>query len=251
MSLKSRLVSFASQTFPRASSRVLASSGYTLDLDSFGEDAFTVWGADAAGRQDRAWQPLVAQAIAGDPREDIAALFSALDSLEGANSILEVGCGGGYNSELIAHRAPKLSYVGVDLAESMVEISRRTYPNREFAVASALDLPYDTDSFDVVMDGVALLHIPDWADAIKEYARVTAKYVILHGLTLTDDAPTTPFAKYAYGQPSRELVFNRTEMLSRCEEAQLTLQGVYLGDDYDLEDFIGIKSVSETWVLTV
>jgi len=250
MTLTSRAIAFASQRFPKLSSRVLASSGYTLDLGAFGPDAFQPWKDETAERQDRAWTPLVDAAIAGSPREDIAALFGALDALPaGVESLLEVGCGGGYNSALIAHHRPGIRYAGVDLSESMVEISRRKYPQRSFSVADATNLSFSKNEFDVVMDGVALLHIPAWREAISEYARVASKAVILHGLTLTD-RPTTPFAKYAYGQPSREFVFNRDDVLGAVADAGLTVQSVHPGDDYDLTEYLGIPTVSETWVLS-
>lgn len=249
LTITSRAIAFASQKFPKLASRVLASSGYTLDLDSFDEGAFRLWDASTAERQDRAWQPLVAQAVAGNPRADIAALFAALDDLPATTeSILEVGCGGGYNSELISHHRPGLRYSGVDIAPSMVMASQAKYPQREFSVASALELPFADGSFDAVMDGVALLHIPDWPDAIKEYARVARSTVILHGLTVSE-VPTVTFAKYAYGQPSRELVFNRSQLKSEISLAGLSVVATHPGDDYDLQEFIGIPTVSETWVL--
>jgi SAM-dependent methyltransferase len=249
MTLMSRLLAFASQAFPRMSSRVLASAGYTFDLDRFGPDAFRIWDESTARRQDRAWKPLVAQALAGHPRQDIVALYEALESTGVAEgTILEVGCGGGYNSELISWGIPGLRYTGVDLSGSMVEVSREKYPQRDFRVASALGLPFGDNSFDIVLDGVALLHIPDWRAALAEYARVASRYVVLHGLTLSDN-PTVTFAKYAYGQPSRELIFNRTELLAECEAVALRLQASHPADDYDLERYLGIPTVSETWVL--
>lgn len=251
MSLTSRVLAFASQAFPKASSRVLASAGYTFDLDKFGPDGFRVWDDSTAARQDRAWNPLVAQALAGHPREDIVALFDALDSTGVTDgSILEVGCGGGYNSELIAHRAPGLRYTGIDLSASMVAVSRAKYPARDFRVASALDLPFDAGSFDIVVDGVALLHIPPWREAIAEYRRVASQFVVLHGLTLSDHE-TVAFGKYAYGQPSREFILNRAEVLEHCTSLGLTLVSTHAGDDYDLEQYLGVTTVSETWVLSV
>lgn len=252
MAIVSTLVAFASQHFPKFSSRILASSGYTLDVDRFGPNAFGMWKADAARRQDAAWQPIIERAKQGHPREDVAALFQALDPIvSDGTSLLEVGCGGGYNSDAILHRYPSAVYSGLDLSEAMIEIARAHYPDRPFAVASAYELPQKSSSIDVVMDGVALIHMPDWPRAIGEYARVARSHVVLHGLTLTDKAPTTTFAKYAYGQPSMELVFNRTDMLAECERHGLTLGPVHDGLDYDLEHYIGIPSVSETWVLRV
>jgi hypothetical protein len=100
------------------------------------------------------------------------------------------------------------------------------------------------------MDGVALIHMPDWKLALAQYARVSSSVVVLHGVTVTDSAPTTRFAKYAYGQPSLELVFAREELATACSAVGLTLDRVVPGLGYDLEPFLGIRSTEETWVLT-
>lgn len=248
MSFSSRLLAFASQRFPRFSSRVLASSGYTLDLDRFGPDAYGVWTPATAERQDRAWQPIVAAAKAGHPREDVAALEQALDLLAPDSRLLEAGCGGGYNSEVIAFHAPQMTYAGLDIAPAMIDIAREHYPARSFTVGSSYALPDADDSFDAVIDGVALIHMTQWKRAIAEYARVARTSVVLHGVTLTE-RPTTTFAKYAYGQPSCELVFNADELRAVCEQNGLRLRSTLDGLDYDLEDFLGIPSTSATWVL--
>jgi ubiquinone/menaquinone biosynthesis C-methylase UbiE len=251
VSVSSSVLAFASQKMPKFSSRFLASSGYTLLPESIGDESmYSVWHRSTAERQDRAWQPIVAAAKAGRPREDVAALFDALEALPARPStILEVGCGGGYNSELIASRYPDIEYAGVDISAAMIEIAREHYPTRRFEIGSAYDLGFRDRSVDVVLDGVALLHMPGWRLALGEYARVARGRVILHGLTLTDKAPTTRFAKYAYGQPALEFVFNRTELLAECASVGLELDGVQGGLDYDLRDFIGIDSVSETWTM--
>ncbi|MEO5921636.1 MAG: class I SAM-dependent methyltransferase [Pseudolysinimonas sp.] len=251
MSWKSSVLAVASQVAPRLSSRVLASSGYSLDLAKFGPpEVFGLWTDATAQRQDRAWQAIVADAKAGTPRHDVTALYEALETAGAENdSLLEVGCGGGYFSELIRFRFPKLKYHGLDLSPSMVELARQHYPGTEFVVGSAYELPDGDASVDIVMDGVALIHMPDWPRAIGEYARVAKRAVVLHGVTVTEATPTTRFAKYAYGQPSVEYVFARAELLAECTKHGLTLERVIEGLDYDLEKFIGIPSVEETWVL--
>ncbi|MBX3099075.1 MAG: class I SAM-dependent methyltransferase [Salinibacterium sp.] len=251
MALLPSLVAFASARFPRLSSRVLASSGYTLDLDSFGPDAFGVWELAAAARQDAAWRPLVSKAIAGSPREDVAALWASLAPVVGADTtLLEVGCGGGYNSEAILHRFPGVVYSGLDLAASMIDLAEQHYPDRSFVVGTAYALPFADASQDVVLDGVALIHMPEWKRALAEYARVRRGHVVLHGLTLAESHPTTMFAKYAWGQPSLELVFNRDEIRGECEVLGLQLGDIRTCLDYDLDPYIGIPSVSETWTLS-
>ena len=251
MPLSSILIATASQVAPRLSSRLLASSGYTLDPRRLGDDSvYSAWSAETAERQNRAWMPIVEAARAGKPREDVVALFDALADVEASvSTVLEVGCGGGYNSELIAMRRPELRYTGVDLSSAMIELCKRHYPERTFATASAYDLDFADHSFDIVLDGVALLHMLRWQTALAQYARVSADWVILHGLTLSDSSPTTAFAKYAYGQPSHELIFNRGEMLTECEAVGLGLESRHPCLDYDLKRYLGITTVSETWVL--
>ncbi|MEO6115868.1 MAG: class I SAM-dependent methyltransferase [Pseudolysinimonas sp.] len=252
MSIKSGMLTFASQRVPKLSRRVLASSGYTLEPSRLApDDEYVVWRAETAERQDRAWQPLVDAAKAGNAREDIVALYDALDPLGDIPDLLEVGCGGGYYSEILAHRYPGMHYRGLDISPAMIELARAHYPDRDFVVGSAYELPYGDSSQTVVMDGVALIHMPSWQRAIAEYARVARDRVVLHGLTLAETGATTLFAKYAYGQPSLEYVFARDEIGAACADAGLTLNAVVGGLDYDLGPYLGIPSVSETWVLAV
>lgn len=250
MSIKTDVLAFASQRIPKLSRRVLASAGYTLTpSDLASEDEYVVWRPETAERQDRAWQPLVSQAKAAQAREDIVALYDALDALGPVPELLEVGCGGGYYSEILAHRYPAVQYRGLDISPAMIDLARKHYPDREFVVGSAYELPYGDGSQSVVVDGVALIHMPSWRTAVGEYARVARDHVVLHGLTLSDDSATTLFAKYAYGQPSLEYVFARDDVAAACAGAGLELTAVIGGLDYDLGPYLGIPSVSETWVL--
>lgn len=250
MSLKTWILSTASQRAPRLARRVLASAGYTLDPSKLGSpEEFGIWNDATAARQDAAWQAIVAEARAGRPREDVESLWDALSGVPADGELLEVGCGGGYYSELIGLRYPDLRYRGVDLSPAMVETARAHYPERTFEVASAYELPFDDRSIDVVMDGVALIHMPDWPRALREYARVARHTVVLHGVTVTDTAPTTEFAKYAYGQPSLEFVFARSDLERVCADAGLRRERIVPGLGYDLEPFLGIRSAEETWVL--
>jgi SAM-dependent methyltransferase len=249
MSWKSSLLAIASQTAPALSSRVLDSAGYTLDTSRFD---FDVWSKATAERQDRAWNRIVAEAKAGRPRRDVEALYEALDPIvKDTTSLLEVGCGGGYYSEIIAHRFPALAYRGLDLSPASIALAQEHYPKTEFVVGSAYELPYGDSSIDIVMDGVALVHMPEWEKALAEYARVARTHVVIHGVTVSDSSPTTQFAKYAYGQPSLELAYARSDLLDVTRRLGLGEPRVIAGLEYDLEKTLGIKTGEETWVLTV
>ncbi|MCP6757053.1 class I SAM-dependent methyltransferase, partial [Klebsiella pneumoniae] len=76
------------------------------------------------------------------------------------------------------------------------------YPAGAFGVADATRLPYPDRAFDIVFNGVSLMHIIDYAAAIREAARVSSGFCIFHSVPMFDgDQATTFLQKYAYGAP--------------------------------------------------
>jgi ubiquinone/menaquinone biosynthesis C-methylase UbiE len=74
--------------------------------------------------------------------------------------VLDLGCG---PASLWEHWAalPKLrSLTGVDLSPGMIDEARRRYPEGDFRVARAHELPFPDGSFDVVVVSAVLHHIP-------------------------------------------------------------------------------------------
>lgn len=93
----------------------------------------------------------------------------ALPYAEGKR-VLEVGCGTGLILERLAPIAS--SAIGVDLSPGMLEHARsRGLDVRE---ASATELPFEDESFDLVCSFKVLAHVPEIGKAFEEIARVTA-----------------------------------------------------------------------------
>jgi ubiquinone/menaquinone biosynthesis C-methylase UbiE len=89
--------------------------------------------------------------------------------------VLEIGLGQGADSEQIIRRGA--IYSGIDLTEESVERVKmrfllRDLPFAEVKQASALELPFPDNSFDIVYSHGVLHHIPDIQAAQKEIARV-------------------------------------------------------------------------------
>jgi ubiquinone/menaquinone biosynthesis C-methylase UbiE len=107
-------------------------------------------------------------------------LFAGVVRLSGASSgdrVLDVGCGPGYLTRLVADAvAPTGSVVGIDASASVIGYARRTTraANCTFdtGVAQALDFP--DESFDVVVSSFVLHHLPQDVrlDAVREMFRV-------------------------------------------------------------------------------
>jgi 2-polyprenyl-6-hydroxyphenyl methylase/3-demethylubiquinone-9 3-methyltransferase len=87
--------------------------------------------------------------------------------------ILDVGCGAGLISNELAKDGYELH--GVDQSASSIEVAKRHAPRGSkvhYSAGDAFALPYEDQSFDVVMLLDFLEHVEDPAAAIKEAGRV-------------------------------------------------------------------------------
>lgn len=85
---------------------------------------------------------------------------------------LDVGCGTGAFTELLARRCAPKSLTGVDPAPAQIEYARKRTPQAEFDVADAATLPFGDGTFDVVASALVINFIPDRAKAMAEMNRV-------------------------------------------------------------------------------
>lgn len=128
--------------------------------------------------------------------------------------LLEVGCSSGYYSEALALRGVKCIYAGCDYSPEFIGMARRLYPALDFEVEDATALSYADSTFDIVVSGCCILHIPDYAAAITEAARVARHQVVFHRTPVLHLAPTKYFSKLAYGIETVEIHFNEEELVS-------------------------------------
>jgi len=203
-------------------------------------------------RQERAYQGLIAAMKAGEPRLDFRVAAQAVAATGIVHPrLIEVGCGSGYYSEVLATLVPAgVQYTGIDYSDAMIEHARAHYPSAAFEVADATRLPYANGAFDIVFNGVSLMHIVDYQAAIREAARVAAHYCILHTVPVFDNYRTTFLTKYAYGAPVVEMVFGRQELMSLCDEAGLRLEREWACIPYDVSEVTGHHSTTETYLFS-
>jgi SAM-dependent methyltransferase len=201
-------------------------------------------------RQERAYQGLIAAMKRGEPRLDFTVAAEAVAASGIVNpSLLEVGCGSGYYSEVFASLLPaRISYTGIDYSRAMIARARARYPSTAFEEADATKLPYADGAFDIVFNGVSLMHIIDYQAVIREAARVAARYCIFHTVPVFDDHQTTFLRKYAYGAPVVEVVFGKRDLMELCREAGLRLEREWPGIPYDVHDVTGHHSTTESYL---
>ena len=201
-------------------------------------------------RQERAFQGLIAAMKRGEPRLDFSVAAEAVAACGIAHPrLIEVGCGSGYYSEVFAALLPGgVQYTGIDYSDAMIARARARYPSSGFEVADATSLPYPDRAFDIVFNGVSLMHIVEYQVAIREAARVASQYCILHTVPVFEDYRTTFLTKYAYGAPVVEVVFSKRELMSLCQGAGLRLMREWRSIPYDLHAVTGHHSATETYL---
>lgn len=203
-----------------------------------------------AERQEGAYRRLLDDMRNGQPRLDFTVAAQAVAATGiAAPRLLEVGCGSGYYSEVFASLVPRgVAYTGIDYSNAMIARARSNYPTTAFEMADATRLPYPDNAFDIVFNGVSLMHIIDYEAAIREAARIASRYCILHTVPVFDDHPTTYLSKYAYGAPVVEIVFGKRELMALCRNAGLQLQREWPCIPYDVSEATGHRSTTRTYL---
>ena len=86
--------------------------------------------------------------------------------------VLEIATGPGLLAKHVAHSARNM--IATDYSDGMIREARKgNYPdNLKFELADAMSLPYEEDSFDVVIIANALHVVPDPEKVLSEINRV-------------------------------------------------------------------------------
>lgn len=140
-------------------------------------------------------------------RHKAAHLYAARE-LRGAGRVLDVGCGTGYGSAILASQVQHV--VGIDASEQAVDRAQagRQMDNLEFAVMSATELDLPSASFDAAYSIQVIEHIEEVERHLSEIVRILrpgGKFVIAtpNRLTYSPDGLQNPFHVREYD--AREL----------------------------------------------
>ncbi len=100
--------------------------------------------------------------------------FEMLPSIEGLSG-LDIGCGEGHNTRLLAGRGARMA--GIDVAETFVRHAKEAEQDAplgiDYQVASALALPFQDEEFDFATAFMSMQDIPKQDVAVSEAYRVT------------------------------------------------------------------------------
>jgi ubiquinone/menaquinone biosynthesis C-methylase UbiE len=92
-----------------------------------------------------------------------------------AACVLDVGCGSGWASRLMAEKASRGRIVGIDISDEMIRLARESsapFANVEFQVATAERLPFTDAEFTHAFSMESLYYYADIRAALREIKRV-------------------------------------------------------------------------------
>lgn len=93
------------------------------------------------------------------------------------NTILDIGCARA--GLLKALNIPQGRYTGFDISKTMTRQNKKQYPKANFDAGNIINLPYNDNSFDVVVCSDVLIHVTNWKQALDECLRVAKHHTIL------------------------------------------------------------------------
>ncbi len=96
-----------------------------------------------------------------------------------SNKILDVGCGEGFTLSLLKKKNIGKIIEGIDNSIDAISIGKNLFPGISFKVGDIYNLPYKSNSFDLVICSEVLEHLDDPNRALQELIRVSRKYCLL------------------------------------------------------------------------
>jgi SAM-dependent methyltransferase len=94
-------------------------------------------------------------------------------ALDAGSRVLDVGCGPGQLTAVLAELLGAGDVSAVDPSESFARACRERVPGADVRVAGAEELPFEDDSFDAVLSQLVVNFIPDAPAGVREMRRVT------------------------------------------------------------------------------
>jgi len=127
------------------------------------------------------------------PLESVMDFIRFLKSKKVKGKVLDMGCGNGRNSVLLAKKG--LKACGVDFSAAAIALAEKNAKENkvkaEFKVGSVLDLPYEKESFSAAMDCGCLHHIrkSEWGPYFDNLLKVLKKngYYYLHCFSISSE----------------------------------------------------------------
>ena len=118
------------------------------------------------------WEPKLYLKYA-DQRTQAAIDLANRIIVENPRKVLDIGCGPGNSTHVLAQHFPNTYLLGIDNSPSMIEAAKADYPDYEFMFCDAnKDLGMLGDDFDIVFSNACIQWIPNHNQLLKNMMKL-------------------------------------------------------------------------------
>jgi len=99
--------------------------------------------------------------------KDYPYILEELEKIE-FDSLLDAGCGNAPMLTLLKEKWPDKEYMGIDISQNMIDKAKeRNLENVDFVVGDCENLPFEKETFDVIINSQSFHHYPNPEDFLK------------------------------------------------------------------------------------
>lgn len=146
--------------------------------------------------------------------------------------VLDIGCGTGRLARVLIEK--NADYTGVDISEEMLKIAKKKNTKGKFLEADIEELPFEDESFDVIICAFVIVHVGDLKEAFREAYRVLKKGGIFVVTNINQKKAPKLFDADGFPLYITSYYHIPKHVISALEEAFFTIED---------EDFINEKAI--------
>ena len=96
-----------------------------------------------------------------------------------AETILDIGCGEGYTTQIVKNANPEVQIEGIELGAEMVKKAKELHPDLHFEQGSVYEIKREDESYDLVLSSEVLEHLEEPRKGLVELKRASKRYVLV------------------------------------------------------------------------
>ena len=125
------------------------------------------------------------ESIPSEQYKRIVRRYSWVASFCYNKKVLECSCGSGQGSSMLNKISKK--YIGADIDKKLISICKQNNPEIEFKIFDACKMPFEDNSFDIILIFEAIYYLDSFYDFVDEARRVLKKGGLIFIVTANKD----------------------------------------------------------------
>jgi len=94
-------------------------------------------------------------------------------------SVLDIGCGEGSTTEMIARNLPYANIIGTDFSETAIKLANKNYRRENLLFIHSNNLESLKNNFDLITSFEVFEHVNDWKNMLNIISNKANKYILL------------------------------------------------------------------------